>query len=51
MARVKNPAAKAVRSEQFRPRRVKARKGIKAYRRRSKHPSGVKADDPDPDSR
>ncbi len=47
MARTKNPAAKAVRSPQFRPRAVKARKGTKAYRRRPKHRPEAKSGDPE----
>jgi stalled ribosome alternative rescue factor ArfA len=38
MKKRRNPAAKAVRSQQFRPRKVAARKGQAAYRRRPKHP-------------
>jgi stalled ribosome alternative rescue factor ArfA len=43
----RNPAAKAVRSQQFRPRKVQARKGTKAYQRRTKHPKEAPAEDPD----
>ena len=35
---VKNPVAKELRTPKFRPRKVAARKGAKAYKRKPKHP-------------
>ena len=34
---VKNPVAKELRMPKFRPRKVAARKGAKAYKRKPKH--------------
>ena len=35
---VKNPVAKELRTPKFRTRKVAARKGVKAYQRKPKHP-------------